>query len=70
MTDGVQRVYGMEYRPIKDLKVLAPAGFKVLFFFLMIYGLLNWSIFLSMSFVINSDDNMDGLRYLFSNLHW
>ncbi|KAF9668058.1 hypothetical protein SADUNF_Sadunf15G0087800 [Salix dunnii] len=29
MTDGVQRVYGMEYRPIKDLKVLAPAGFKV-----------------------------------------
>ncbi|KAJ4850118.1 hypothetical protein Tsubulata_000587 [Turnera subulata] len=29
MTDGVQRVFGMEYRPIKDLKVLAPAGFKV-----------------------------------------
>lgn len=29
MTDGVQRVFGMEYRPIKDLEVLAPAGFKV-----------------------------------------
>ncbi|XP_011023958.1 PREDICTED: recQ-mediated genome instability protein 1 isoform X1 [Populus euphratica] len=29
MTDGVQRVFGMEYRPIKDLKVLAPPGFKV-----------------------------------------
>lgn len=37
MTDGVQRVFGMEYRPIKDLQVLAPAGSKVLcFFFLMI----------------------------------
>lgn len=33
MTDGVQRVFGMEYRPIKDLKVLAPPGFKVLLFF-------------------------------------
>ncbi|CAK7336760.1 unnamed protein product [Dovyalis caffra] len=29
MTDGIQRVFAMEYRPIKDLKVLAPAGFKV-----------------------------------------
>ncbi|KAL0718396.1 hypothetical protein Bca4012_067718 [Brassica carinata] len=29
MTDGVQRVFGMEYRPIKDLQVLAPAGFKI-----------------------------------------
>lgn len=29
MTDGVQRVFGMEYRPIKDLDVLAPAGMKV-----------------------------------------
>ncbi|KAJ4728822.1 recQ-mediated genome instability protein 1-like [Melia azedarach] len=29
MTDGVQRVFGMEYRPIKDLKVFAPAGLKV-----------------------------------------
>lgn len=29
MTDGVQRIYGMEYRPIKDLQVLAPAGFKI-----------------------------------------
>jgi hypothetical protein len=36
----------------------------------MIYGLLNWSIFLSLSFVINSDDNMEGLRCVFSNLHW
>ena len=30
MTDGVQRVFGMEYRPIKGLEVLAPAGLKVL----------------------------------------
>lgn len=30
MTDGVQRVFGMEYRPIKDLEVLAPAGMKVI----------------------------------------
>ncbi|GLT35607.1 hypothetical protein SLA2020_100450 [Shorea laevis] len=29
MTDGVQRVFGMEYRPIKCLEVLAPAGLKV-----------------------------------------
>ncbi|PON77237.1 RecQ mediated genome instability protein [Parasponia andersonii] len=29
MTDGVQRVFGMEYRPIKDLDALAPAGLKV-----------------------------------------
>ncbi|KAA8540664.1 hypothetical protein F0562_024417 [Nyssa sinensis] len=29
MTDGVQRVFGMEYRPIKDLEVLNPAGLKV-----------------------------------------
>ncbi|KAJ4960319.1 hypothetical protein NE237_020229 [Protea cynaroides] len=29
MTDGVQRVFGMEFRPIKDLEVLAPAGLKV-----------------------------------------
>lgn len=30
MTDGIQRVFGMEYRPIKDLDVLAPSGLKVL----------------------------------------
>ncbi|KAG8379455.1 hypothetical protein BUALT_Bualt07G0090300 [Buddleja alternifolia] len=29
MTDGVQRVFGMEYRPIKDLEVMALAGLKV-----------------------------------------
>ncbi|KAE8694536.1 putative Glucose 1-dehydrogenase [Hibiscus syriacus] len=29
ITDGVQRIFGMEYRPIKDLQVLAPAGLKV-----------------------------------------
>ncbi|KMS97689.1 hypothetical protein BVRB_5g124730 [Beta vulgaris subsp. vulgaris] len=29
MTDGVQHVFGMEYRPIKCLEALAPAGFKV-----------------------------------------
>ncbi|KAL0415640.1 UNVERIFIED_CONTAM: RecQ-mediatedinstability protein 1 [Sesamum latifolium] len=29
MTDGIQRVFGMEYRPVKDLEVLAPAGLKV-----------------------------------------
>jgi hypothetical protein len=31
MTDGTQRIFGMEYRPIKDLAVLAPAGLKVIF---------------------------------------
>ncbi|PNT60925.1 hypothetical protein BRADI_5g08320v3 [Brachypodium distachyon] len=30
MTDGSQRIYGMEYRPIKDLEVLTPAGFKII----------------------------------------
>ncbi|XP_072151309.1 recQ-mediated genome instability protein 1 isoform X2 [Setaria viridis] len=29
MTDGMQRIFGMEYRPIKDLAVLAPAGLKI-----------------------------------------
>ncbi|KAK1433943.1 hypothetical protein QVD17_10861 [Tagetes erecta] len=29
MTDGVQRIFGMEYQPIKDLDALAPAGMKV-----------------------------------------
>lgn len=29
MTDGVQRISGMEYRPIKALEVLSPAGMKV-----------------------------------------
>ncbi|KAK9926596.1 hypothetical protein M0R45_023816 [Rubus argutus] len=29
MTDGVQRVFGMEYRPIQALEALAPAGLKV-----------------------------------------
>ncbi|XP_019190630.1 PREDICTED: recQ-mediated genome instability protein 1 isoform X2 [Ipomoea nil] len=29
MTDGMQRVFGMEYRPIKGLDVMAPAGTKV-----------------------------------------
>ncbi|KAK7853216.1 recQ-mediated genome instability protein 1 [Quercus suber] len=29
MTDGVQRVFGMEYRPIQALESLAPAGLKV-----------------------------------------
>lgn len=29
MTDGVQRVFGMEYRPLPDLHPLAPAGFKI-----------------------------------------
>lgn len=32
MTDGIQRIFGMEYRPVKDLAVLAPAGLKVIFF--------------------------------------
>ncbi|KAJ3697259.1 hypothetical protein LUZ61_000964 [Rhynchospora tenuis] len=30
MTDGIQRVFGIEYRPIKELEVLAPSGFKVI----------------------------------------
>jgi RecQ-mediated genome instability protein 1 len=37
MTDGVHRIFGIEYRPIKELEVLAPSGFKVksvIFFFL------------------------------------
>ncbi|KAJ3675806.1 hypothetical protein LUZ60_004848 [Juncus effusus] len=29
MTDGVTRVVGIEYRPIRELEVLAPSGFKV-----------------------------------------
>ncbi|KAL8250310.1 hypothetical protein R6Q59_034003 [Mikania micrantha] len=29
MTDGIQRVFGMEYQPIKDLDALAPAGLKI-----------------------------------------
>nr|CAB3486868.1 unnamed protein product [Digitaria exilis] len=29
MTDGIQHIYGMEYRPVKDLAVLAPAGLKI-----------------------------------------
>ncbi|KAH9318402.1 hypothetical protein KI387_020171, partial [Taxus chinensis] len=29
MTDGFQRVFGIEYRPIKDLMVLLPAGVKI-----------------------------------------
>ncbi|KAI3833860.1 hypothetical protein MKX03_002200 [Papaver bracteatum] len=29
MTDGVQRVFGVEDKPIKDLQVFAPLGFKV-----------------------------------------
>ncbi|XP_071722694.1 recQ-mediated genome instability protein 1-like [Rutidosis leptorrhynchoides] len=29
MTDGVQRVFAMEYKPINDLKVFSPAGLKV-----------------------------------------
>ncbi|XP_057972550.1 recQ-mediated genome instability protein 1 [Malania oleifera] len=32
MTDGVQRVFGMEYKPIKTLEVLAPAGLKIAIF--------------------------------------
>lgn len=44
MTDGAQRIFGMEYRPIKDLPE-APAGLKVTFLFtsslLMVLGLLN-----------------------------
>lgn len=29
MTDGVQRVFAMEYRPIQFLDVCAPSGLKV-----------------------------------------
>ncbi|MCO5585696.1 hypothetical protein L7F22_039632 [Adiantum nelumboides] len=29
MTDGVQRIYGIEYRPIRALNVLSPAGLKI-----------------------------------------
>jgi len=45
MTDGVQRVFGMEYRPIpnKILEAQAPAGFKVCLLFLgaFLYSFLN-----------------------------
>uniref|UniRef100_A0A3Q7GDG0 RecQ-mediated genome instability protein 1 n=1 Tax=Solanum lycopersicum TaxID=4081 RepID=A0A3Q7GDG0_SOLLC len=34
MTDGIQRVFGMEYRPIKDLDVLSPSGLKLLKYYL------------------------------------
>ncbi|KAI3872740.1 hypothetical protein MKX03_005527 [Papaver bracteatum] len=30
MTDGVRSVYGVEHRPIENLRVSAPAGFKVI----------------------------------------
>ena len=39
LTDGIQRVFGMEYRPIRDLDVVSPAGLKVNFEF---YVVLNW----------------------------
>ncbi|XP_078435167.1 recQ-mediated instability protein (DUF1767) [Wolffia australiana] len=29
LTDGVQRVYGMEYRPVSQIKVLASSGLKI-----------------------------------------
>ncbi|CAL5032432.1 unnamed protein product [Urochloa decumbens] len=29
MTDGIHRIFGMEYRPVKDLAVLASAGLKI-----------------------------------------
>lgn len=29
MTDGIQRVFGMEYRPIQALEVCASSGLKV-----------------------------------------
>lgn len=31
MTDGAQRVVGMEYRPVRCLEALSPAGLKVRF---------------------------------------
>jgi RecQ mediated genome instability protein len=43
MTDGVQRVFGIEYRPIKEFEVLAPSGFKVNFaFFFFFFSLSKW----------------------------
>lgn len=33
MTDGVQRVFAMEYRPIQALEVFSPAGQKVFFLY-------------------------------------
>lgn len=47
MTDGVQRVFGMEYRPIKDLEVLAPAGLKVSY---LSQSSINCSLFSSTKF--------------------
>lgn len=34
LTDGVQRIIAMEYRPIQALEALAPAGLKVVFLWL------------------------------------
>lgn len=39
LTDGAQRVYGMEYRPMSMLQVLAPAGLKVYLLFFLYFGL-------------------------------
>ena len=50
MTDGVQHVFGMEYRPIKSLEVLVPAGFKV---FLYAFFILAISIFFQCLFTFS-----------------
>lgn len=48
MTDGVQRIFGMEYRPIKNLEVLAPAGLKVAY---LSQSSINYSLFSSTRFM-------------------
>lgn len=40
MTDGIQRVFGMEYRPIEALEVCASSGLKVY----LLPSLLFWMI--------------------------
>lgn len=51
MTDGVQRVFGMEYQPIKDLEALAPAGMKVVIFLLLVNTKSLFSVVLSSELV-------------------
>lgn len=65
MTDGVQRVFGMEYRPIKQLEVLGPAGLKVGYF----HCNLCWQMNLSEEdFCISYAHLVPGRNVLFKNI--
>jgi len=47
MTDGVQRVVGIEYQPITALRNLFPAGLKVggQFFLAISFSFLEWGLY-------------------------